>query len=73
MIPKISSMYIWPEDSNNIQEDEEILLLIKTKDKYFHKVKEAIEKMHPYEVAAIFSIEIKDINEKYLSYLNKLI
>jgi periplasmic divalent cation tolerance protein len=73
MIPKISSMYIWPVGGDNIQEDEEIALFIKTKDKYFQKVKEEIEKMNPYEIAAIFSIDVKNINQKYRSYLNKMI
>lgn len=73
IIPKISSMYIWPEGSDKIEEDEEVLLLIKTKERYFQNIKEEIEKMHPYEVCAIFSINLKNINEKYLKYLNRLI
>jgi periplasmic divalent cation tolerance protein len=73
ILPQISSMYIWPEGSDKVLEEDEILLFIKTKDKYFKKIKEEIEKMHPYDVAFIASINLKEVNKKYLNYLNKLI
>ncbi len=67
IIPKITSIYKW---QNKIENDEEYLMLIKTKKELFDKVKEKIQILHPYEVPEIISIDISNGNSEYLKWLN---
>ncbi len=67
IIPQVKSIYSW---NNEITEDEEYLMLIKTKKDLFQQVKEEIEKLHPYEIPEIISLEISQGNEKYLEWIN---
>jgi len=43
--------------------------LCKTVERRFNKVKEAIKKLHKYEVPAVFSIKIKECERKYLQWI----
>lgn len=67
IIPKITSIYKW---QNKIENDEEYLMLIKTKKELFDKVKEKIQILHPYEVPEIISIDISNGNSEYLNWIN---
>jgi len=49
--------------------EEEHVLLCKTVERRFNKVKEAIKKLHKYEVPAVFSIKIKECERKYLQWI----
>jgi len=66
LIPKITSLYTW---KNEFVEDNEILMLIKTKENLFEAVKNEINKLHPYETAEIISFEIKNGNKDYLNWI----
>ena len=66
IIPQIQSVYFW---NGKIQNDEEFLLLIKTKKNLFNSVKEGITKLHPYEIPEIISIDITDGNQNYLTWI----
>ena len=66
IIPKIKSIYTW---QNKIEKEEEVLMLIKTKQSLFNQVKEKITLLHPYEVPEIISIDIKDGNKNYIDWI----
>lgn len=66
IIPKIISIYSWKE---NICEDEEFLLLIKTKKSNFDKVKQAIIKLHSYELPEIIMLPIIEGHKDYLDWI----
>ena len=66
IIPKITSIYTW---QNKIEKEEEVLMLIKTKQSLFNQVKEKITLLHPYEVPEIISIDIKDGNKNYIDWI----
>lgn len=68
IMPKLTSIYTWKDE---IVEDEEFLLIIKTKDSLFDKVKTRITELHNYEVAEIISIDIKDGSKPYLDWIEK--
>jgi periplasmic divalent cation tolerance protein len=68
IIPKIISVYSW---KNEICEDEEFLLLIKTRKRLFDAVKESILKMHSYEVPEIIKLPVDMGYEKYLGWIKK--
>ena len=66
VIPNLMSYYWW---NGEIQKDAEILLMIKTLDDAFEKLKEVIINNHPYEVPEIVALPINKGNESYLSWI----
>lgn len=67
IIPKVISFYEW---KNEIIEDEELTLLIKTKAKLFEKVKTRILELHTYETPEIISFDIKNGHKDYLEWID---
>ena len=67
IIPNLTSMYIW---QGKICEDAEYLMVLKSRNDKFEEIKTKITDLHPYEVAEIISIDIKDGNKPYLNWLD---
>lgn len=67
IIPKISSIYYW---NDKIVEDEEYLMLIKTRKNLFEALKSEIIKLHPYDVPEIVSLNISDGSKTYLDWIS---
>ena len=67
IVPKIKSIYTW---QNKIEKEDEVLMLIKTKQSLFNQVKEKIILLHPYEVPEIISINIQDGAKDYLNWIS---
>ena len=65
IFPSIKSVYQWEGKVNN---EEEILLLIKVRNEYEQKLILWINQNHPYKVPEIVSINSKLINKKYISW-----
>ena len=63
---KIVSNYFWQEE---IRHDQEILLSIKSHEKFFPEICQEIKKNHSYQIPQIFSIKIQNIDETYASWL----
>ena len=70
IIPKISSIYFWKDE---IVEDEEYLMLIKTKNILFDELKQRIIELHPYEVAEVVSLKIDNGSKAYLEWIGNSI
>lgn len=68
IVPQVISVYSWDE---KIQEDEESLMIMKTRRELFEKLKDKITQIHPYETPEIIALEITDANQKYLQWINK--
>jgi periplasmic divalent cation tolerance protein len=68
IIPGITSIYTW---KNEIQEDSELLLMIKTKESTIPELTEKIKKLHPYEVPEIITLNINQGNSEYLNWVNE--
>ena len=69
-IEKIKSYYLWEE---KINKDKEYRLVIKTKQKYFKKVKKAIKSIHPYSIVQIIALNIDKANKEYLNWINSVV
>ena len=67
ILPDVCSVYSWKE---KLEEDNELLMIIKTRKSLFERLKNEISKLHPYEVPEIISVEIRDGNREYLEWLN---
>jgi len=68
IVPKIISIYSW---KNEICEDEEFLLLIKTRKASFEAVKDCILKLHSYELPEIIMLPVEKGYEKYLGWIKE--
>ncbi|UCD16062.1 MAG: divalent-cation tolerance protein CutA [Candidatus Omnitrophota bacterium] len=59
--------YFWWE--GKIDTAQECLLVIKTKDSLFSRLKKVVKANHPYEVPEIIAFKIDKINKEYLNWL----
>lgn len=68
IISGVKSLFWW---EGKIDEAQESLLIIKTKDALFGKLQTLVKENHPYSVPEIISFKIDDINQEYLAWINK--
>ncbi len=67
IVGPIRSIYRWKEQVEN---EEEYLLLIKTTATCLDKLRQAMEAMHPYELPEFVHIPIEGGSEAYLAWLS---
>ena len=70
IIPKVTSIYTW---QGKINEDNESLMIMKTKTQLYSQAEEEIKKLHSYEVPEIICIPINTGSKEYLSWLEEQI
>jgi len=63
----INSLYWW---KGKIVDDNEFVLIAKTSNANFEKVKKEVEKIHSYKTPCIIKIPVSS-NKKYLDWLKK--
>ena len=66
IIPQACSVYRW---KGEVQEEDEKLLLIKTAQRLFPRVREAIRELHTYDVPEVLALSVQDGDESYLAWL----
>jgi periplasmic divalent cation tolerance protein len=66
VVPGIRSIYRW---EGRIQEDDEVLCLIKTRPALFDRVRRRILELHPYEVPEILAFGVDEGSPTYLDWL----
>ena len=64
----IESIYRW---KNKLNKDKEYALIMKTRKSLYRKVEKKLKELHPYEIPAIVSYEIKDGLSDYLSWIQE--
>ncbi len=68
IVPGLKSVFRW---KGKISTEEEVLLMIKTKDVLFEKLKKRVIELHSYEVPEIVALGILAGYEKYWDWLKK--
>jgi periplasmic divalent cation tolerance protein len=66
IIPQITSLYLW---KGEIEEDNESILIAKTKDDKVDQVIERVKEIHSYETPCILQLEVKKASEEYLQWM----
>ncbi|MEA2038123.1 MAG: divalent-cation tolerance protein CutA [Nanoarchaeota archaeon] len=66
-IHPIESLYWW---EGKIQEESEVVVIAKTKDSNYDKVKEEVKKIHSYDVPCIIKIKA-EANSEYDKWINE--
>ncbi|MEN3046298.1 MAG: divalent-cation tolerance protein CutA [Candidatus Hydrothermales bacterium] len=67
---KAFSIFEW---KGKIEEVEEYVLIIKTKEETFPKLEDFIKKLHPYQVPEIISLKIDKGNLDYLKWIEETV
>lgn len=68
IIPKITSIYQWEGELN---EDSEVMMMIKTGTHCIDEISKYIRENHPYKVAEVISIPIENGNPPYMDFINQ--
>ena len=68
IVSGVTSVYEW---ENAICEENEYLLIIKTKSDLYKKLETKIKEFHPYEVPEIISLKIDNGSKSYLDWIEK--
>jgi periplasmic divalent cation tolerance protein len=67
IVAPVTSVYRWQDA---IERDQELLLLIKTRDDLIEQIGDLFSERHPYDVPELISLEITDGSSGYLSWMN---
>jgi periplasmic divalent cation tolerance protein len=70
IVPQITSVYRWQEQ---LAEASEWLLLIKTRERNFDRVRDAIQKLHSYEMPECICLTVEDGTANYLRWIEESI
>ncbi|XP_042858979.1 protein CutA homolog isoform X2 [Penaeus japonicus] len=70
IIPNIVSVYEWKEEIN---EDPEVLMVIKTRTSRLEEMTAMVKENHPYEVCEVISSPIAQGNAPYLDWIGEIV
>jgi len=70
IIPGIISVYEWED---KIENDEEVLMMIKTRTTRIPELTEFVKSNHPYDVAEVITTSIEQGNQPYLDWIGKIV
>ena len=65
-VPGLRSVYRW---EGRVEEDEEVLLLIKTPADRLEALKKRVPELHPYRVPEVLALPVADGHPPYLAWL----
>lgn len=71
----IESIYWWSSakaaegKQSTLVEDKEFVLIVKTLEKNFEKIKRRVKTLHSYQVPCICAIAISRVNQEYFNWL----
>ena len=67
ILPGATSIYKWQDQ---IQQEEEVILVLKTKASLFNKVQEVIKELHSYENPCIVALPIESGSAEFLQWID---
>lgn len=66
LIPALRSIYRWQD---KLQDENEVLVLFKTRQEQFERLKARILELHPYEVPEVLAIPVEQGYQAYLEWI----
>ncbi|XP_067609461.1 protein CutA isoform X1 [Pseudorca crassidens] len=69
LIPQITSIYEW---KGKIEEDSEVLMMIKTQSSLVPALTDFVRSVHPYEVAEVIALPVEQGNSPYLHWVRQV-
>lgn len=70
IIPSVTSVYEW---QGKVEQESELILLIKSKPTNFSKIEAFFEKHHPYDVPELISCNIEQVSASYGQWLQSIL
>ncbi|KAH8235699.1 hypothetical protein KR032_005708 [Drosophila birchii] len=70
IVPQIESIYLW---EGKVTEDNEYLLMIKTRTERVDELSKFVRENHPYSVAEVISLPIRNGNLPYLKWITETV
>lgn len=70
IIPRLTSIYEW---EGKIQEESELLLMIKTRTEKVDTLTKYVKENHPYTVCEVISLPIQNGNSDYLKWISEVV
>lgn len=67
IIPSVRSVYRWKD---RVEEGTELMLIVKTEQRVFEKMKRRVLELHSYELPEIIALNISEGLESYLDWIN---
>ncbi|KAG5339640.1 CUTA protein, partial [Acromyrmex charruanus] len=70
IIPRLTSIYEW---EGKIQEESELLLMIKTRTEKVDALTKYVKENHPYTICEVISLPIQNGNSDYLKWISEVV
>jgi periplasmic divalent cation tolerance protein len=67
-LPGVRSIYRW---QGAVEDEAEILLVIKSSRGLFNQLRIELERMHSYEVPEVIAIPVVECSERYLAWMDR--
>jgi len=67
VLPGVRSLYRWP---GKVADEQEVVVLLKTRSARLETLKLAFEELHPYKVPELLALPVTAGNSKYLEWIN---
>jgi periplasmic divalent cation tolerance protein len=66
IIPSVRSLYRW---EGSLQDDREVIMIVKSRKGLFDPLKEKVKELHSYEVPEILALPVVKGLDEYLSWM----
>ena len=67
LLPGVRSLYRWED---KLADEQEVMLLLKTRSAALESLRVAFEELHPYRVPELLALPVHAGLDKYLSWIN---
>ena len=68
IIPSVRSIYRW---QGRVEDEQEVLMIVKTKKSLFERLQERVKELHSYEVPEIIGLPLVEGSKEYLDWLGQ--
>ena len=68
LLPAVRSIYRW---QGRVQDEGEVLVLFKTRQEHFERLKARLLELHPYEIPEVLAIPVEQGYQAYLDWLGQ--
>ena len=66
LFPALRSVYRW---NGKVQDENEVLVLLKTRQQHYERLKSRILELHPYDVPEVLAIPVEQGHQAYLDWI----
>ena len=68
IIPSVRSIYRW---QGRVEDEQEVLMIVKTKSPLFERLQKRVKELHSYAVPEIIGLPVVEGSKEYLNWLGQ--